>query len=90
MHTRDKLLKSLRQKLRKNYGIDPSGKEVGIRAVYSFELPVYPTSDGGVSKKPEIKSFGLDCKAGMGSASFVTGAFGFTAASLVVKELGGA
>ena len=32
-------------------------------------------------------TFGLSCKSGMGSASFVTSVFGMTAASIVVREI---
>ena len=83
---KDKMLKSLRKKLKYTYNIDTT-TESGVFAVYSEEFPTYPTSDGNVCAKPEIKTYGLDCKGGMGSASFVTGSFGFTAASIVLKQI---
>lgn len=85
--TKDKMLKTIRSRLKKEYGLSLEGNEIGIDTVYSVEPPRYPTSKGGFSSKPEIKSFGLDCKGGMGSASFVTGAFGFAAASIVIQRL---
>ena len=84
---RDKLLKTLRQKLKKKYGLGEVGKPLGVFGVYSEELPMYPTSSGEVCLKPEGFTFGLSCKSGMGSASFVTSVFGMTAASIVVREI---
>jgi tRNA threonylcarbamoyladenosine dehydratase len=84
---RDKLLKTLRQKLKKHYGLGEVGKPLGVYGVYSEELPVYPTSSGEVCSKPEGHTFGLSCKSGMGSASFVTSVFGMAAASIIIREI---
>lgn len=79
--TNDKMLRSLRVKLKKEYGVVLDRSQIGIPTVYSTERPVYPTSSEEVSLEPEVKNFGLDCKGGLGASCFVTGTFGFVAAS---------
>jgi len=78
--TVDPLLKQVRKRLRNTYGMNGM-INYGIFAVYSNEQPIFPDSCG--TKKP-LK---LDCGDGYGSSSFVTGSFGFAAASLVVNQL---
>ena len=78
--TVDPLLKQVRKRLRNTYGMNGL-VDYGIFAVYSNEQPVFPDSCN--TKKP-LK---LDCGDGYGSSSFVTGSFGFAAASLVVNQL---
>lgn len=89
--THDPLLAEVRSRLRKQYGF-PSGKEpFGVECVYTVEPVVYPTSDGSVcasgNEGPTETAPRLDCESGFGAATFVTGAFGFVAASLVVRKL---
>jgi tRNA A37 threonylcarbamoyladenosine dehydratase len=78
--TVDPLLKQLRKRLRQTYGMSASEK-YGISAVFSPERPNLPAVCA--TTKPKR----LDCGTGYGSTSFVTGAFGFAAASLVVTQL---
>jgi tRNA A37 threonylcarbamoyladenosine dehydratase len=78
--TVDPLLKQVRKRLRNTYGMNGI-VNYGIFAVYSNEQPIFPDTCG--TKKP-LK---LDCGDGYGSSSFVTGSFGFAAASLVVNQL---
>ncbi|MFT4640865.1 MAG: tRNA A37 threonylcarbamoyladenosine dehydratase [Verrucomicrobiales bacterium] len=87
--TNDPLLKRVRRKLRQEYGFSHDLKEpFGIPAAFSKENPVFPWADGRVCQKPEPgSSLRLDCASGFGTASFVTGALGFAAASIVVKSL---
>ena len=88
--THDGLLRRVRKKLRQDHGFSREGLW-GIPCVYSTELPRFPTPDGGVCARPTPEmSLRLDCASGYGTASFVTGAFGFAAASVVIKELASA
>ncbi len=87
----DPLLKQVRRQLRREYGWDAAAL-AAIPSIFSAEPQVFPTGDGGVCSTRE-ESDGpvrLDCAAGYGAASFVTGTFGFAAAGLVVAKLSGA
>ena len=91
----DPLARVIRRILRQQYGFPESGP-FGIHAVYSDEQVIEPvelTYDGG-------KGFRCVCPQGdnglntcdqknviLGNASFVTGAFGFACASVVVRQL---
>jgi len=95
--TVDPLARAIRGILREKYGFSRNEKEpFGIPAVYSTEPALEPMElhyDGG-------KGFQCVCPQGdnpyfqcenrnviMGNASFVTGTFGFVAASIVIKDL---
>jgi len=87
--TNDRLLKMVRKTLRREHEF-PRDETVafGVRAVYSTENAVYPWSDGKVCGVPEPGSeLRLNCDAGLGTASFVTGSFGFAAAGEVLNGL---
>lgn len=91
----DPLARVIRRILRQQYGFPDTGP-FGIHAVYSDESVIEPvdlTYDGG-------KGFRCVCPQGdnglntcdqknviLGNASFVTGAFGFACASVVVRQL---
>ncbi len=87
----DGLLRNLRKELRTNYGFPPEGKApFGVECVFSSEPVVYPHSDGTVSmRQEEGTELRLNCENGYGTASFVTGTFGFAAAARVVAKLAG-
>lgn len=90
----DTLLKGVRQCLRRQHGF-PKSEEgrplaMGIPCVFSSEKPVYPWADGSCSLEPESGAetgLRLDCAAGFGAATHVTGTFGFVLAAEVVKRL---
>jgi tRNA threonylcarbamoyladenosine dehydratase len=87
--THDRLLSTTRNLLRAEHGFprDPK-KKFGVECVYSPEPQVYPTKAGSVCDEPEPGTRRrLDCRTGYGTASFVTGAFGFAAAAQVVKGI---
>ncbi|MGB0581717.1 MAG: tRNA threonylcarbamoyladenosine dehydratase [Limisphaerales bacterium] len=87
--SQDGLLRQVRKKLRRDHGFsrDPKRK-FKIPAVYAPETPVYPWADGTVcDAKEEGTDLKLDCASGFGTATFVTGAFGFAAAEHVVREI---
>ena len=84
----DRLLHRVRKQLRQKNGYPRGGRKFGVPTVFSDEPPIFPTSDGGICERPEVgTSLVLDCQSGYGTASFVTGAFGLTAASVVVGAL---
>ena len=85
----DELLKQVRRKLRRDLGFPHgNGAHFGVPCVYSAEKPVFPWTDGTCSAEPEPgSSLALDCASGFGSATFVTGAFGFAAAGEVVRRI---
>ncbi len=89
--THDRLLQQTRDKLRKDYGFPRGGKKFGVKAVFSPESPVFPSRDGTVCARREAsangKSLRLNCDSGFGTATFVTGTFGFVAAAHVVQHL---
>jgi tRNA A37 threonylcarbamoyladenosine dehydratase len=85
----DELLRQVRKKLRRDHGFAPGeGNIYGVPCVYSGEKPVYPWADGTCSVEPEKgASLNLDCATGFGTASFITGAFGFAAAGEIVRRI---
>lgn len=93
--TRDPLAKAVRRILREQYGFGDDGPW-GIPAVYSEEQAAKPMElhyDGGKGFKcvcPQGENTFFNCDNRnliMGNASFVTGAFGFACASVVVRAL---
>lgn len=95
-HT-DPFAAAVRKILRGEYGLSfDKGRPLGVPAVFSTEeprLPQPPSYDEGVGFRcvcPGGKNGLHDCDRRAridGSASFVTGAFGLTAASVVVKAI---
>lgn len=86
--TNDRLLKLIRKTLRRDYGFpeELSKAPFGIRAVFSTENARYPWADGTVHDEPEPGShLRLNCETGFGTATPVTGTFGFAAAAEAVE-----
>lgn len=86
----DNMLSVLRKNLRKEHDFPLYDKcpEIGIPCVYSPERPRYPTCDGGVSHEREPgQKGGIGCASGFGSATHVTGTFGFMMAGAALKWL---
>jgi tRNA A37 threonylcarbamoyladenosine dehydratase len=85
--THDRLMQRVRKVLRTQYGFSGDGKTAfGIPCVYSTEAPVFPQSDGTVCKtRGDARELRMNCNSGYGSATFVTGAFGFAACAQVVR-----
>ena len=86
----DPLLAQLRKQLRKPLGL-PREQRVhfGIPCVYSAEPMRYPTHDRKICLEKPKETTGprqLDCAAGFGSASFVTGSFGFAMAAYALNN----
>jgi tRNA A37 threonylcarbamoyladenosine dehydratase len=88
--THDRLLAGVRKKLRQEFQFPADGSPMGIDCVFSAEAPVFAQRDGtvcAVRGQPEDDGARLDCNGGLGSATFVTGAFGFAAAGLAVQKI---
>ncbi len=85
----DKLLSEVRRRLRKEHGYPAEQSAMDLPCVYSVERTVFPQPDGSVCEMRSEAEDGarLNCNGGLGSATFVTGAFGFAAAGLVVRRL---
>lgn len=85
----DGLLRRVRKMLRKKYGFDVEPKTWwGIPCVFSKERSVFPTPEGGICEKPPANAgLRLNCASGFGTATFVTGTFGFAAAALALDVL---
>jgi tRNA A37 threonylcarbamoyladenosine dehydratase len=88
----DELLRQVRRQLRREHGW-PEGRggnalPMGVPCVFTGEKPVYPRADGTCGAEPEKgESLRMDCASGVGAATFITGTFGFVAASEVVRLL---
>ncbi|MGC9452181.1 MAG: tRNA threonylcarbamoyladenosine dehydratase [Oceanipulchritudo sp.] len=85
----DRLLMLVRKKLRCAYRFPREGKgKFRIPCVYSDEPPVYPWADGSVcaTREPDTPG-GLNCEAGLGSATHVTASMGLFAAGIALDLL---
>jgi tRNA A37 threonylcarbamoyladenosine dehydratase len=79
----DMLLKRVRRVLRRELGYEKGLSQFKVASVYSYEKVVLP-------KGCHLDNGGkLDCSNSLGSAGFVTGAIGMTAASVVINNVTG-
>lgn len=85
----DPLLSKVRSKLRKEYRFPRNlKKKFKVPCAFSPEQPVYPQADGCVAnQKPEGNNMKLDCFSGFGTATFITGTFGFLMAGYAIKDM---
>ncbi|WP_069384415.1 tRNA cyclic N6-threonylcarbamoyladenosine(37) synthase TcdA [Halomonas caseinilytica] len=86
----DPLLAKVRARLRRDHGFSRNPRRrFSVECVYSDEQLVYPDAEGEVchTKPGAGESTRLDCASGFGAATFVTGSFGFVAASRVLARL---
>jgi tRNA threonylcarbamoyladenosine dehydratase len=88
----DALLALVRKKLRGEFGFPRNAdRYFGIPAVYSLQNVQYPQADGSVcGLRPAASgdaALKLDCGAGLGAATHVTGAFAFAAAGKAIEML---
>lgn len=88
----DAMLALIRKKLRAEFNF-PKNKDryFGVTAVYSLENVQYPQADGSVcGTRPALgpdAALKLDCGAGLGAATHVTGAFAFAAVARAMQLL---
>jgi tRNA threonylcarbamoyladenosine dehydratase len=88
----DKLLRLVRKELRRHYGYPPEAtrEPFQVRTVYSEENARFPWADGSVRRDPEPgASRRINCDTGFGSATPVTGTFGFAAAAEAIRVIVG-
>jgi tRNA A37 threonylcarbamoyladenosine dehydratase len=85
----DKLLAEVRRRLRLEHGFPAGQLPMNVPCVYSVERTMFPQPDGSVCPMRAAAEDGtrLNCNGGLGSATFVTGAFGFAAAGIVVRRI---
>ncbi len=88
----DALLALIRKKLRQEFNFPKNAdRYFGVQAVYSLENVKYPQSDGTVcGTRPALgadAALKLDCGAGLGAATHVTGTFAFAMAGKAIELL---
>lgn len=88
----DALLALVRKKLRSEFNFPKNPQRYfGVPAVYSLENVKYPQADGSVCGiRPPLApdaALKLDCGAGLGAATHVTGAFAFAAVAKSIELL---
>ena len=88
----DAMLSLIRKKLRGEFNFPRNAdRYFGISAVYSLENVKYPQADGSVcGLRPQLDkdaALKLDCGAGLGAATHVTGAFAFAAVGRAIELL---
>ncbi|MDQ3494167.1 MAG: tRNA threonylcarbamoyladenosine dehydratase [Pseudomonadota bacterium] len=88
----DAMLALVRKKLRAEFNFPRGPKRYfGVPAVYSLENVRYPQADGSVGgQRPVLgadAALKLDCGAGLGAATHITGAFAFAAAGKALEML---
>jgi tRNA A37 threonylcarbamoyladenosine dehydratase len=83
----DMLLMRVKKKLRREYGFTKEKTRFRTKCIFSSELAKYPDGEGGICEQKPEGNLKLDCHTGMGTATFITGVFGFMAASHIVRTL---
>jgi tRNA A37 threonylcarbamoyladenosine dehydratase len=88
----DAMLSLIRKKLRSEFNFPKNhDRYFGVPAVYSLENVRYPQADGSVCGiRPQLgkdEVLKLDCGAGLGAATHVTGAFAFAAVGKAIELL---
>ncbi|MFN7183343.1 MAG: ThiF family adenylyltransferase [Thermomonas haemolytica] len=88
----DAMLSLIRKKLRGEFNFPKNhDRYFGVPAVYSLENVRYPQADGSVcGVRPVLggeEALKLDCGAGLGAATHVTGAFAFAAVGKAIELL---
>ena len=88
----DAMLSLIRRKLRGEFNFPKNhDRYFGVPAVYSLENVKYPQADGSVCGiRPDLDrdaALKLDCGAGLGAATHITGAFAFAATAKALEIL---
>jgi tRNA threonylcarbamoyladenosine dehydratase len=88
LSSHDRLLQEVRKKLRTRHHFPRGSHLFGVDCVVSREPVVYPPKAAlacmASTAEPDLR---LDCDTGFGTACFVTGTFGFVAASRIIQTL---
>lgn len=88
----DAMLALIRKKLRAEFNFPKNPQRYfGVSAIYSLENVKYPQADGTVcGLRPQLgadAALKLDCGAGLGAATHITGAFAFAAVGKALEIL---
>lgn len=85
----DPLLLQVRKRLRQQYGFPAYKRQkFKVDCVFSDEMPLFPKEDGSIScERDKGADYRLNCDQGFGSATFLTGTFGFFLAAEVVRRI---
>ena len=88
----DAMLSLIRKKLRGEFNFPKNhDRYFGVPAIYSLENVRYPQADGSVcGVRPQLgkdDALKLDCGAGLGAATHITGTFAFAAVGKVLEML---
>jgi len=88
----DAMMALIRKKLRSDFNFPKNASRYfGVPAVYSLENVKYPQADGSVCGiRPNLgadAALKLDCGAGLGAATHITGAFAFAAVGKALEML---
>lgn len=88
----DAMMALIRKKLRSDFSFPKNASRYfGVPAVYSLENVKYPQADGSVcGLRPQLgadAAMKLDCGAGLGAATHITGAFAFVAVGKALEML---
>jgi len=88
----DAMLSLIRKKLRADFNFPRNAdRYFGVPAIYSLENVRYPQADGSVcGLRPKLSAdaaLKLDCGAGLGAATHVTGAFAFASVGKALEIL---
>ena len=88
----DAMLSLVRKKLRADFNFPRNAdRYFGVPAIYSLENVRYPQADGSVcGLRPKLSAdaaLKLDCGAGLGAATHITGAFAFAAVGKALDML---
>lgn len=85
----DPMLSKVRNILYRHFNFTKSrNRKFRVDAVYSTEQMVYPKPDGSICQEKKALRAGvkLDCAGGFGSATMLTGSFGFAAANKAIER----
>ncbi len=88
----DAMMALIRKKLRSEFNFPKNAQRYfGVPAIYSLENVKYPQADGSVcGLRPNLgpdEALKLDCGAGLGAATHITGAFAFAAVGKALEML---
>lgn len=88
----DAMLALIRKKLRAEFNFPKNSQRYfGVQAIYSLENVRYPQADGSVCGiRPQMDAdaaMKLDCGAGLGAATHITGTFAFAAVGKILEVL---
>lgn len=84
----DTLLKRVRRTLKMEWNYPRDNKTLwNVQAVYSIERARYLNENGQLEYVPDLTNRGINCATGIGTVSWLTGSFAFTASALAIQTI---